>query len=81
MNIHEYANVLFAYLNTKLKDNVYALICDLVPTLLIYVEHRLRHKQFTMCTVKIQFVQWGAIETVRIRTAQMSSFFLKTLLI
>ena len=30
-----------------------------------------------MCTVKIQFVLWVAMETVRFHTAQMSFFFLE----
>ena len=33
-----------------------------------------------MCTVKIQFVLWIAMETVRFHMAQMRFFFLKTLL-
>ena len=30
-----------------------------------------------MCTVKIQFVLWVAMETVRFHIAQMSCFFLE----
>ena len=44
MNIHEYANVLICIFEYQIKGHVYALICDLVPILLIYVEHRLRHE-------------------------------------
>ena len=43
----------------------------------IYVEHRLRYDEFTMCTVKIHFVLWVAMETARFHIAQMS-FFLRT---
>ena len=41
MNIHENANELICIFNTKLKGNVNAF---LVPTLLIYIEHRLRYE-------------------------------------
>ena len=39
-----------------------------------YVEHRLRYDQFTMCTVKIHFVLWVALETARFHVAQRSFF-------
>ena len=43
----------------------------------IYVEHRLRYDQFTMCTFKIHYVLWVAMGTARFDIAQMS-FFLRT---
>ena len=42
MNIHEYANVLICIFEYQIKGH--CLRFDLVPTLLIYVEHRLRHE-------------------------------------
>ena len=71
MNSHEYSNVLICIFEYQIKGQ--CLSFDLVPTLLIYVEHRLRHE----CTVKIQFVLWVAMETVRFHTAQMRFHFLE----
>ena len=73
MNIHEYSNALICIFQYQIKGQ--CLRFDLVPTFLIYVEHRLGNELFTMCTVKIQFVLWVAMETVRFHIAQMSFFF------
>ena len=42
MNIHEYANVLICVFEYRIKGQ--CLRFDLVPTLLIHVEHRLRRE-------------------------------------
>ena len=72
MNSHEYANALICICEYQIKGQ--CLRFELVPTLPIYVEHMLRYEYFTMCTVKIQFVLWVAMETVIFTIAQMSFF-------
>ena len=67
----------FVYLNTKLKDFVYALIWYHLCQFMLNTDWDMSN---LLCTVKIQFVLWVAMETVRFHIAQMS-FFLKTFLI
>ena len=68
MKNHEYAKELICIFDNKLNWQF-----NLVPTLSIYVEHRLSYEYFSMCTVKIQFVLWVVTETVRFHTAEIFS--------
>ena len=59
MNIHEDANVLICIFEYQIKGQ--CLRFDLVPTLLIYVEHRLRDMSNLLCVLSKFNLYYGKI--------------------